>query len=140
MSTKRAHADPIATCSDHPVLFLAATLAAITTNRTHFCTLPTVQLRTTMRATVAGLKGGLGYGLGVLLGAVLYSSLGPRLCFAVFTAFPIMSLLLLVAMPVLNAGGGWRRHKAGKKGLEGRENTKSHWAASVSGPIFANMF
>lgn len=53
-----------------------------------------------MRGLVAGLHWGLGFGLGAILSGLLYSHLGPRLCFRVSAALPSLSLFLL-ALPTV---------------------------------------
>lgn len=79
-------------------------------------------MRTTMQATVSGLKRGLECGLGAILGGVLYSSLGPRLCFTVCAALPSLSLLFLAigSWGKLGRERRWEENEeAAEEGLEG---------------------
>lgn len=70
-----------------------------------------------MFATVSALERGLGYGLGAVLGGVLYSSLGPRLCFKVCAALPSLSLLFL-------AVGSWEKLDGGRRWEEKEQATE----------------
>ena len=62
-----------------------------------------------MRGVVGGLHWGLGFGFGAVLGGILYSDLGPRLCFRASAMLPLMSLSLLV-LPAVR----WWCNKWGK--------------------------
>ncbi|CAM9306786.1 unnamed protein product, partial [Hapterophycus canaliculatus] len=83
-------------------------------------------LRSTMQATVSGLKQGLGYGVGAVLGGIVYSSLGPRMCFRISAALPCLSLALLVILPCIRLGRGRRSDETGEKGLECWESKCVH--------------
>eukprot|EP00903_Cladosiphon_okamuranus_P011518 g10845.t1 len=99
-----------------------AAMWAATTDYAHG--IAPAHMRTTMQATVSALKRGLGYGLGALLGGILYSNLGPRLCFRVSAALPSLSLLFLAigSRTKRKLGGGrwWDYNEEGTEdGLEG---------------------
>lgn len=85
-----------------------------------------------MQAAVSGLKRGLGYGLGAVLGGVLYSSLGPRMCFGVSTALPCLSLLLLTMLPRIGFRCDCRSEETDEQGLDGWDHKRTHVSTSVS--------
>ncbi|CAN0291240.1 unnamed protein product [Scytosiphon promiscuus] len=75
-------------------------------------------LRSTVQAIVSGLKRGLGCGLGSVLGGVMYSSLGPRVCFGVSAALPCLSILLLLVIPPIGVRQRYRGDESAQEGLD----------------------